>query len=429
MTSRRAALDILSLIRDGRALDEALDECRSFNALEGRDRSFARALASTVLRRQGAVDALIGRHMDKPLPARAQKATDILRLAVAQTAVMGVDSHAAVSIAVDLAKQFREAGGYAGLINAVARKLAADGTEAAAALPERTDTPGWLWRSWERAYGPLKARAIAGAHRREARLDLSLKTPAEREAFAERLGARILSTGSLRLDQAADVPGLPGFSEGAWWVQDVAAAMPARLLGDVAGRDVLDLCAAPGGKTMQLAAAGGRVTAVDSVGERLKRVQDNLARVGLAAETIKADVLEWRPDRLWPFVLLDAPCTATGTLRRRPDVAWSLQESDVSVMARVQARMLARAAALLEPGGLLVYATCSLQPEEGEAQIAEFVSANPAFERAPISADEVGGVREAITAAGDLRTLPSMFAEFGGCDGFFAARLRKRAEA
>lgn len=426
--ARRAALDILSLVRGGLALDEALDACRSFGALEGRDRAFARALASTVLRRQGTIDALIGKYIDKPLPARAQKATDILRLAAAQSAIMGVDDHAAVSTAVAVAKDFREAGGYAGLINAVARKVAIDGAAAAATLPERVDTPGWLWRSWERSFGPAKARQIAAAHRREAPLDLTLKAPAEAQSLAARLNAHILPTGSLRLEGAGDVPGLDGFNEGAWWVQDAAAALPARLLGAVQGQDVLDLCAAPGGKTMQLAAAGAQVTAVDSVGDRLKRVQDNLARVGLKADTVKADILEWAPERLWRFILLDAPCTATGTLRRRPDVAWSLQESDVAVMARVQGRMLARAAGWLEPGGVLVFATCSLQSEEGEAQIATFLEMRREFERAPITADEIGGVGEAITAPGDLRTVPSMFAALGGCDGFFAARLRKRAD-
>ena len=426
--ARRAALDILTLVRAGQSLDEALEDCRSFNALQGRDRAFARALASTVLRRQGTVDTLIGRHMDKPLPARAQKATDILRLAAVQAAVMGVDDHAAVSTAVAIAKDFREAGGYAGLINAVARKIAADGAAAAAAMPERIDTPGWLWRSWERAYGPAKARALAAAHRREAPLDLTVKMPAESEQLAQALKAQSLPTGSLRLAEFSDITGLPGFAEGAWWVQDAAAALPAKLFGALGGQEALDLCAAPGGKTMQLAAAAARVTAVDSVGERLKRVQDNLKRVGLAAETVKADILDWAPERRWRFILLDAPCTATGTLRRRPDVAWSLAESDVAVMARVQARMLQRAAGWLEPGGLLVYATCSLQPDEGEAQVADFLSNRLDFERVPIDPSEIGGVKDAVTAAGDLRTLPSLFAEFGGADGFFAARLRKRAE-
>ncbi|MBY0422369.1 MAG: RsmB/NOP family class I SAM-dependent RNA methyltransferase, partial [Parvularculaceae bacterium] len=291
--------------------------------------------------------------------------------------------------------------------------------------PDRADTPGWLWRSWERAYGPAAARAIAAAHRREAPLDVTPKAPSDAMALSERLAAAALPTGSLRLEDAGSVMALDGFSEGAWWVQDAAAALPAKLLGDIAGRDILDLCAAPGGKTMQLAAAGGRVVAVDSVGDRLKRVQENLARVKLSAETIKADVLEWAPERQWPFILLDAPCTATGTLRRRPDVAWALSENDVATMARVQSRMLARASAWLEPGGVLVFATCSLQPDEGEAQIRAFLDGRDDWRRTPVRAEEIGGLSSAITAEGDLRTLPSFWAEKGGMDGFFAARLTK----
>lgn len=425
LASRRAALDVLTLVRDGRTLDEALDECRSFAALEGADRGFARAMVSTTLRRQGSIDALIGRFMDTPLPARAQKATDILRLAAAQTAFMDVSDHAAVSVAVSLARQFREAGGYAALINAVARKTAALDAASLEGLPERADTPGWLWRSWERAYGPARARALALAHRAEPPLDLTLRNPAEAELLAKNVGGSVLPTGSVRIVDAGPVAALSGFAEGAWWVQDAAAALPASLAGDVAGKDVLDLCAAPGGKTLQLAAAGGKVTAVDSVGPRLKRLQENLARTGLAAETVKADVLTWEPGRLWPVILLDAPCTATGTLRRRPDVAWSLREDDVATMARVQARMLSKAASWLEQGGTLIYATCSLQPEEGERCIAAFLESRSDFQRAPIAAEEIGGLREAVTADGDLRTLPCFWPDRGGLDGFFASRLTK----
>lgn len=424
-TSRRAALDILSLVRTGMALDEALNACRSFDALEGRDRSFARLLATTVLRRQGAIDHLVGRHMETPLPKKAERATDILRLAVAQTAFLGVEPHAAVSTAVALAKEFRESGGYAKLINAVARKISTTRTDVTA-VPERADTPGWLWRSWERAYGPAGAKAIAAAHHREAPLDLTPKAPDGAAALAETLSGMLLPSGSIRLIDAGDVAKLAGYDEGLWWVQDAAAALPARLLGAVDGMDVLDLCAAPGGKSMQLAAAGARVTAIDSIGERLKRVAENCARTKLKVTTVKADVLKWTPDRRWPAILLDAPCTATGTLRRRPDVAWSLAASDVATMAGVQGRMLARAADWLEPGGVLVYATCSLQPDEGEAQIAAFLESRPEFARDPVRAEEIGELAGAVTRGGDLRTLPSFWGEHGGMDGFFAARLRKQ---
>lgn len=427
LASRRAALDLLTLVRAGAAFDEALERCRSFNALEGPDRSFARLLATLVLRRQGALDTLIGAYIDKPLPKRAEKATDMLRLAAAQSALLDAPDHAVVSTAVGLANGFQETAGYAALINAVARKVAKGAKAAVEKMPERIDTPGWMWRSWERAYGPATARAMALAHREEPPLDLTVRHGEDAGALAARLGAEVLPTGSLRLKAPRDVTALPGYAEGQWWVQDAAAALPAKLLGDIAGKRVFDLCAAPGGKTMQLAAACAIVTAVDSIGPRIKLVADNLQRTALKAETVKEDVLSWEPHETVDAVLLDAPCTATGTVRRHPDILRSGSEEDVATMARVQAKMIDRAVALLKEGGLLVFSTCSLQPEEGEQQIAAALGRHPALRRVPIEAGEIGGFAEAVTRAGDLRTLPSMWAARGGLDGFFAARLRLEA--
>lgn len=423
LESRRPALDILGLVRAGAALDEALDKCRSFNDLTGPDRAFARALATTVLRRRGTLDTLIGDFVDRPLPKRAARAYDILRLAAAQSALMGAPDHAVVNTSVALAQGFKETAGYANLINAVARKIALSGRAAAEKLPERTDTPGWMWRAWERAYGPATARAIALAHRAEAALDLTPKRPADAPGLAARLDAVLLQTGSVRLSMGRGVSETPGFAEGEWWVQDAAAALPARLLGDVAGKRVYDLCAAPGGKTMQLAAAGAQVTAVDVSGPRLKRVAENLQRTALSAETVKADILDWTPGEKADAILLDAPCTATGTIRRHPDILWSKSEADVAELVRLQARMIDKALTLLAPGGALVYVTCSLQPEEGERQVESALDRQPALRREPVRADEIGGLAEAVTRAGDLRTLPSMLAREGAMDGFFAARL------
>lgn len=426
LASRRAALDVLTLIRAGASLDEALAKCRSFEELEGSDRAFARALVSAVLRRQGSLDALIGDYIDKPLPKRAARAVDMLRLAAAQSALFDTPDHAAVSTAVALAQSFQETQGYAGLVNAVARKIAAGGKAALEKLPIRSDTPGWMWRAWERAYGPAAARAMAAAHRAEPPLDLTPRDGAEAEALAASLGATLLPTGSLRLSGAADVSALPGFSEGKWWVQDAAAALPARLLGDVAGKRVFDLCAAPGGKTMQLAAAGASVVAVDIAGLRLKTVLENLQRTALKAETVKADALDWSPETKAQAILLDAPCSATGTIRRHPDILWAKKEESVAELAALQARMIDKAADLLESGGVLVYAVCSLQPEEGEAQIEAALARHAGLSREPVGAGEIGGLDEALTKRGDLRTLPSHWPELGGMDGFFAARLRKR---
>lgn len=424
LAARRAALDILTLVRAGAGLDEALAKCRSFEALAGPDRGFARALATTVLRRQGTLDALIGAYIEKPLPKRAAKATDILRLASAQSALMGTPDHAAVTTAVALVKAFRETEGYASLVNAVARKIARTGRAAAEKLPERIDTPGWLWRAWERAYGPQTTKAIAAAHRLEPPLDLMVKDTSEAARLAEKLGASLLPTGGLRLTGVSHIADLPGFADGAWWVQDAAASLPAKLLGDVRGKRLFDLCAAPGGKTLQLAAAGARVIAVDLKGERLKTVAENLRRTGLAAETVKADVLAWSPAEKAEAILLDAPCTATGAIRRHPDILWSKSEDDVAALAKLQSRLIDKAAALLAEGGLLVYATCSLQPEEGEMQIEAALARHKRLVREPVKAEEIGGLGEAVTRRGDLRTLPSMWAGTGGIDGFFAARLR-----
>lgn len=424
LAARRAALDLLTLTRAGASFDESLEKCRSFNALEGADRSFARLLATLVLRRQGALDTLIGAYVDKPLPKRAEKATDMLRLAAVQSAFLETPDHAAVSTAVELANGFQETAGYASLINAVARKVAKDAKAAVEGMPERIDTPGWMWRSWERAYGPATARVIALAHREEPPLDLTLRRGEDAELVATRLGAEILPTGSLRMKAPRDVASLPGYEDGLWWVQDAAAALPAKLLGDIAGKRVFDLCAAPGGKTMQLAAAGASVTAVDSVGARLKLVADNLQRTSLKAETVKADVLDWHPHETVDAVLLDAPCTATGTIRRHPDILRAVSEEDVATMARVQAKMIDRAVSLLKPDGVLVYSVCSLQPEEGERQVEAALSRHPNLRRLPIAPAEIGGLAEAVNKQGDLRTLPAMLAGKGGMDGFFAARLR-----
>ncbi len=425
LAPRRAALDVLTLVGAGRTLDQALEDCRSFNALEGPDRGLAHALAANVLRRRGSLDHAIGGHLGRPFPKRSARTMDILRLAAAQSLLLNTPDHAAVSTSVALAQEFRETAGYDGLVNAVARKIAKAGPASIGALPDRIDTPGWMWRGWERNCGPDVARAIARAHQKEAPIDLTPREPRDAPAIAADLTGALLATGSVRVAAGTKIATLAGYGEGRWWVQDAAAALPARLLGDVSGRLVFDLCAAPGGKTMQLAAAGAEVVAVDIEGSRLKLVVENLARTRLSAETIKADILDWAPDRRADAILLDAPCTATGTIRRHPDILWSKTEATLASLAALQAKMIDKALTLLKPDGLLVYCTCSLQPEEGERQIAAALSRHPDLERVKITADEIGGL-PALTRDGDLRTAPSMLAAEGGIDGFFASRLRRR---
>ncbi len=426
LAARRGALEILERVRGGDSLDEALVKSRAFSLLEGSDRAFARAMASAALRRRGAIDHVLGAYIDRPLPKRAARIMDILRLTAAQLLILKTPDHAAVSTAVALAGERRETENYAGLVNAVSRKVGKAGAAALEKAPLRADTPGWMWRSWERRFGPVRARAVAEAHRRPAPLDLTPKTPSETGAWADRLNAEVLPTGSLRLAPVSDVSRLDGFADGAWWVQDAAAALPVKLLGDVAGKTVFDLCAAPGGKTLQLAAAGAAVTAVDISAPRLERVRENLQRTGIAAALVEADVMKWTPTEKADAVLLDAPCTATGTIRRHPDLPWLKTEDDMAALASLQARMIDRAISFLKPGGALVYCVCSLQPEEGEAQAAAALSRHQdRVSRKPITAEDIGGLGEAVNRDGNLRTLPSFWADMGGMDGFFAARFDK----
>ncbi len=423
LNARRAALEVLSAVLDRRRpLDEALEAHAGLARLPDRDRGFARRLVATVLRRRGQLDAAIDAFLQRPLPAKARAVRHILRLGAAQVLFLDVPPHAAVDTGVALTRQVQRPG-QAGLVNALLRRLAREGADLLAAQDAaRLNTPGWLWERWCRTYGADAARAIAAAHLAEPPLDLTVR--ADPAAWAARLEATVLPTGSLRR-ATAPVTALPGFEEGAWWVQDAAAALPARLLGAVAGRRVADMCAAPGGKTAQLAAAGARVVAVDRSARRLSRLRDNLARLRLEAETVVADAAAWRPGGGFDAVLLDAPCTATGTVRRHPDIPWLKRPGDVAVMAELQARLLDNALALLAPGGTLVYCVCSLEPEEGVAAVERLLAAG-AVERVPVTPAEVGGLDEIVTAAGDLRSLPCHLAERGGMDGFFAARLRIR---
>jgi 16S rRNA (cytosine967-C5)-methyltransferase len=286
------------------------------------------------------------------------------------------------------------------------------------------DTPSWLLARWTKTYGRDTARAIAEANGHEPALDLTVKHDAA--DWAERLHGRALPTGTVRTLAHGAISLLPGFTEGAWWVQDAAAALPARLFGDLSGKHVADLCAAPGGKTAQLAFAGARVTAVDRSAARLARLNDNLSRLSLKAEVVVVDALEWQNG---PFdaVLLDAPCSSTGTIRRHPDVPWLKGEADFAVLASLQQRLLDRAVELLKPGGTLVYCVCSLEPEEAEQQIAALIARDPRVKRQSISAADVFGCAECVSAEGDLRTLPMQLPDldprWGGLDGFYAARL------
>jgi 16S rRNA (cytosine967-C5)-methyltransferase len=430
---RKAAARLLAAVVDRQTpLDGLTDDEHGhpqYLALEPRDRSLLRAILATALRHRGTIGALIESRLDRPLPAAATALAHVLHVAAAQILFLDVPDSAAVNLAVAHAKADPRTARFAGLVNGVLRELARRKERALpAARAASADAPAWFAERLEAAYGADHAAAILAMHRVEAPTDFTVKSDPER--WAEAFGGIVLPTGSVRvarLDRA--VTDLPGFAEGHWWVQDAAAALPARLLGDVAGRRVADLCAAPGGKTAQLAAAGARVTAVDASANRLRRLAGNLERLGLAAEIVEADAAAWRPDAPFDAVLLDAPCSSTGTVRRHPDVAWTKSAADVEKLAVVQARLLAHAAELVAPGGLLVFSNCSLDPAEGEAVVADFLAERPDFRREPVRLGEIAGADAFVTAQGDLRTTPAGFAvedpALSGIDGFFACRLRK----
>lgn len=406
-STRQAAFDLLTATLDRRRpLEEALD---SLPPMEARDRAAGHRIAAAVLRRLGSLDAVIEPHLKRQPPVPVMH---VLRIGAAGLLLLDTPPHAAVATAVGLA---RSAGlvPFAGLVNAVLRRVAEVGGEALAGLDgPRLDTPAWLWSAWGR-----QARAIAEAHLVPAPLDISLLPGA-----AAPMEAAALPGGGWRCPPGTSVASLAGFAEGRLWVQDVAATLPARLLAVRSGDRVADLCAAPGGKTAQLVASGARVTAVEASGGRMARLRENLSRLRLTAETVVADAALWRPDAPLDAVLLDAPCSATGTIRRHPDVAHLKRASDIPALTAQQDRLLDSACAMLRPGGRMVYAVCSLQPEEGEARIAAALERLP-LQRQAVRLEELPGLEMAISPLGDVRTLPCFWPERGGMDGFFLARF------
>jgi 16S rRNA (cytosine967-C5)-methyltransferase len=435
LAARRIAADILDgVLHKHRTLDEQLDGAAAhpgLKTLADRDRALMRRLVATILRRLGTLGHVLSRLLDRGIPTDAPRAQSALLIGAAQILWMDVPDHAAVDLSVRLVQSDRRAAKYAGLVNAVLRRCAREGQPLIDEVKSQTlDVPPWLMARWSAHYGETVAREIAIAISHEPSLDITVKSDAAQ--WATRLHGETLPTGTVRTLLQGSVMMLPGFAEGQWWVQDAAAALPARLFGDIAGKTIADLCAAPGGKTAQLAQAGARVVAVDRSPGRMTRLRDNLARLSLEAEPVVADAAEWPGgDNHGGFdgILVDAPCGSTGTIRRHPDVAWLRQESDILALTAVQKRLLQKAVALLRPGGTLIYCTCSLEPEEGEQAVAAFLAGESAMRRVPIEAEEVAGLSEIVTAQGDLRTLPCHLRHedprLGGLDGFYAARLVK----
>jgi len=405
-------------------LDDVLDELSPKENLSPRDEALARAIAIVTFRRLGTLGRALNERLNRQ--PKDERLLHLLATGAAQILFLDVPDHAAVDSTVQLAQEDAKLSHAGGFINAVLRRVARERDAILSVQEVWLDTPTWLEERWVAQYGEELAARIAEAHRSMASVDLSVKEDAA--SWAERLGGVLLPTGSIRLKDRTAIRDLPGFEEGAWWVQDAAAALPAGLLKAKPGERIADLCAAPGGKTAQLAAAGAEVLAVDRSAKRLKRLEENLARLHLRAETraIDAEKLDEAP---FDAILLDAPCSATGTIRRHPDVAWTKSEEDIRKLSGLQTRLLDKAAELLKPGGRLVYCTCSLEAEEGERQAAGFLARHPEFARQPVQPDEIGGLSECLTPDGDLRTLPchlvSPELERSGLDGFFVARFVK----
>nr|WP_181257108.1 RsmB/NOP family class I SAM-dependent RNA methyltransferase [Mesorhizobium soli] len=432
LAARKAAAKLLAAVIDAHtSLDGLTDHDHGhpqFRALDMRDRGLVRAILVTALRYRRTIGNLIAARLERPLPTNATALSHILNVAAAQILFLDIPDSAAVDLAVTHAKADPRTARFSGLVNGVLRAIArGKEAELPAMLARTQDAPDWFAGRLVDAYGADTAARILDIQRIEAPVDFTVKS--DPEGWAQKFGGIVLPTGSVRVSRLpADVPDLPGFTEGAWWVQDAAAALPARLFGDVAGLHVADLCAAPGGKTAQLLAAGARVTAIDSSKNRLARLEQNLARLGYSAKTVQADILRFEPEELFDAVLLDAPCSSTGTVRRHPDVPWTKTPEDIAKLADLQSRLLARAVSLVKPGGRIIFSNCSLDPLEGEEMHAAFL-ATPGVADDPIRPGEIAGVDAFLTPKGQLRTTPADMdmgsQDLSGLDGFFAARLQR----
>ncbi|MCB1532822.1 MAG: methyltransferase domain-containing protein [Alphaproteobacteria bacterium] len=429
LAARQVCLNLLNVVLGQKqSLDSALERDDDFRTLPSRDRAFARMLVATTLRRLGQIDDLIAKAENNPTPKNITL-KNILRMGVAQIMFMDVPDHAAVDTSVRLADA-AEMDRQKGFVNGLLRTMTRSGREWMSKQDEaRLNTPEWLLKTWIEDYELRGAANIAKANLAEAPLDITIKNEADRNYWQSNFKATQIGAGTLRVPSGGAVHEREGFDDGMWWVQDASAAIAASLFGDVKDQTVLDLCAAPGGKTMQLAARGAHVIAVDRSAQRMKRLRQNLERVRLGdrVETMIADAATLKPKEPPRFILLDAPCTATGTIRRNPDVPHLKQPEDMERLTFVQANILEAAYNMLAPGGTLIYCTCSLQKVEGEYQILRLFEAHQDAYKVPITADEVGGLDEAVTENGDLRILPCHQAALGGMDGFFIARITKIA--
>lgn len=433
--ARSAAAKLLGAVIDRKTpLDGMLDNeggNPAYRQLNEADRSLVRAILNSALRHLPHIDAAISSMLQSPLPEGARALQFVLYVAAAQILYLDIPDHSAVDLAVEQANRDPRNKRFANLVNALLRRLAREKDDILSTIPKTVPAmPKWFFDRLAAVYGREAAFAIADAQLQPAAIDITVKS--DQDSWAERLNATVLPTGSLRL-KAFDgtIPTLPGFSDGEWWVQDAAAAIPARLFGDLKGKRIVDLCAAPGGKTAQLIAGGAVVTALDQSPSRLKRLKSNLDRLNMEATTIQASAANWQPDELFDGALLDAPCSSTGTTRRHPDVLWTKGPEDIRKLAQVQENLLRHALTLVKPGGIVVFSNCSLDPLEGENVVEHLLNDMSNVERVPILSEDWKGMAMAISPLGEFRTTPAMLPASegvaGGLDGFFASVLRRTA--
>ena len=417
LAARAAALAAVNGVKsEGNMLSEA----GLGGGLSAPDRARAMTLATAILRYHGRADRLLETYLNDPPPELVQ---DVLRLATVELLVEDLPPHAVVDAAVDLIKQNPETERFAGLVNAVSRRIAREGAPIWAKTKPQT-LPPWLRKRLRKTHGKGVVVAIEAAHERGAPVDLTVKDPARASEITRRLGAELLPTGSVRLRDKPQISKLEGYEQGEWWVQDAAAAIPARLLGDLSGKRALDLCAAPGGKTLQLAATGAKVTAVDLSERRLKRLHENLTRTRLSANVVVGDATSFVAEDKFDAILVDAPCSATGTIRRHPELPFIRQEADLNALVELQFNILRHAATLLAPQGKIVYCTCSLLREEGEEQIERFLAEHPGFSCLNVDPPLFGLDADWIGEFG-VRLRPDYWPEIAGMDGFFVAVLQR----
>lgn len=428
LDARIAATKILGAVIDKKtSLDGMLDAEHGNPAirdLSEADRALVRAMLHSALRHLPRIEAILDILLDTPLPEGARSLKHLLIIAAAQMLYLDVPDHSAVDLAVEQANRDPRNRRFAKLVNALLRRIGREKEALLANVAKLPCLPAWFLERLTAIYGRDAALAIAEAQLQPAAIDLTVKHDAA--LWADKLNGKVLPTGSVRLQKfRGAIPTLEGFDDGAWWVQDAAAAMPARLFGDIRGKRVADLCAAPGGKTAQLIAMGAEVTAVEQSQSRLKRLEGNLARLGMQADCVLASLLDFRPEQLFDAVLLDAPCSSTGTMRRHPDVPWTKGPADIVKLAELQERLLRHALTLVGPGGIVVFSNCSLDPLEGEDMVARVLADCPTCRRIEIEPADWPDLEEAITPRGEFRTTPAMLPKEGGLDGFYACVIAK----